>query len=312
MSRLNITKSKYNQLVIDALSQYATQLDSTQIQATESLSPPLTAEKLYSHLNSMAKLFPDKPVGFEIGQQLLKQDLKDKMIKDVNLITLTEQCNVLMKQSNYMTAIQINIFSARMVIKFQRSLSIRYSSETVDNLLLGYFVGFLQYCAGSRFTASSIIVHSVNPINVLKEFDSLIHSASHNKDLSLNFPISWVLENSQEEDSDLGSIIGLESIRQVCRHNLSDPNWSLTRLAHHFHISVRHLQRTIQSHGTTFRQLMTEERLEKIKVMIVNHLPQQEICIQTAFASPSSLGRFFKQQMGETLRQYQVKTCGSS
>lgn len=84
-------------------------------------------------------------------------------------------------------------------------------------------------------------------------------------------------------------------ISSLVSQNLSSP-WSATQVAQELNISVSTLKRKLKEHDLTFRQLLTQQRMEKaMKLLQENKYAIAEIALACGYESPSRFAARFRQ-----------------
>ena len=97
----------------------------------------------------------------------------------------------------------------------------------------------------------------------------------------------------------------LIKIQKALAHNLSSGNLQLESLARQFGKSCRSLQREIQAHGITYRELLDTVRRDRaLSLLRENELPVKEIAARLNFSEASSFCCAFHRWTGKWPIQY--------
>lgn len=79
----------------------------------------------------------------------------------------------------------------------------------------------------------------------------------------------------------------------------------IEQLAHHFHLSIRSLQRKLTHENIIYRQLLEQLRMQVcLQLLKKQKLTFTEIALHLGYADQSSLGRAFKKKYGTSLKQF--------
>ncbi|MBH8551208.1 AraC family transcriptional regulator [Nostocaceae cyanobacterium CENA357] len=94
---------------------------------------------------------------------------------------------------------------------------------------------------------------------------------------------------------------------QAISHHLKGEVPSLKTIAHSLAISVRNLQRELQTEGTSYQQLLDATRKElALRHLKTTDTPIHDVAFLLGFSEPSAFHRAFKRWTGKTPRAYQA------
>jgi AraC-like DNA-binding protein len=94
------------------------------------------------------------------------------------------------------------------------------------------------------------------------------------------------------------------SVVRTITHQLKGEVPSIEAIARSMAISVRHLQRQLQTEGTSYQQLLDETRKELALRHLSNFDPVHDVAFLLGFSEPSAFHRAFKRWTGKTPRAY--------
>ncbi len=84
--------------------------------------------------------------------------------------------------------------------------------------------------------------------------------------------------------------------------------WDADSIAAELHISVRTLQRRVESEGTSYSEILDRVRREKALELIETDLPLREIAVRCGLSSPRSLIRAFRRWTGSTPSEHRKRS----
>lgn len=82
-------------------------------------------------------------------------------------------------------------------------------------------------------------------------------------------------------------------------------------VAEHFHISARTLNRHLQKENTSLKQIVTECRIEKAKVLLKGNMSIEQIAQKLGLSGRRTLDRIFIKHTNSSPAQYRAKAYGS-
>ena len=97
-------------------------------------------------------------------------------------------------------------------------------------------------------------------------------------------------------------------VNAYIRRNHADPSLTPERAAADHRISARYLRKIFQFHGTTFGQILREERLRQAQFLIIGSrhrgtINLGEVAYRCGFASQSNLSNSYKKRFGISPRR---------
>jgi AraC-like DNA-binding protein len=144
------------------------------------------------------------------------------------------------------------------------------------------------------------------------EFGNLYHQqAKIVFDSTLQLLFS-VLEGERFCNNCPTAITNLSAICAYINENLDDLNLSISSLASHFEISVRHLHRLFHNEETTLAGYILRKRLDRCSQELSSSVYRSqritEIAYKWGFNDSSTFSKIFKREIGLTPREYRKKT----
>ncbi|MDN2482871.1 helix-turn-helix domain-containing protein [Vibrio agarivorans] len=280
------------------------------MQSTQHLdSSALHADTLYQYLDNVNSILGEPYFGYDLGKTLYEQDYSTHAPKGGFLQNAIERCGMMAKLSNYAT-FHFDIINDRLIIRVERTQSIRQSTQIIDELIAGYLLCLLKETGEDYFKPNSILVTADSelcfPLGVVTVRSNDKEKSNH---LSINIPLNWALRSNTVARFAEKKVqtTSLDTIRLHCRENLSNPQWGIDTLAEACNLSKRSLQRLLSQHNVTYTNIMNKERLITIKSALQSGACFEEIASISGFRNVSSLNRFFKAQTQCTLTAFLAK-----
>jgi AraC family transcriptional regulator, positive regulator of tynA and feaB len=107
-----------------------------------------------------------------------------------------------------------------------------------------------------------------------------------------------------------------KDILAFIQKNLSNPDLTSGSVAHGCGISSRYLYHILQTHGTSFADVMWEKRLERTRNWLtapnMSHVTIAEIAYMAGFKSPAHFSRMFKRMTNATPRDFRESAATST
>jgi AraC family transcriptional regulator, positive regulator of tynA and feaB len=107
----------------------------------------------------------------------------------------------------------------------------------------------------------------------------------------------------------------LKKIREVMRHNLSDPDLDCARIAAEVGLSVRQVHAVFSTSGKTLMRHIWEERLDRIAAELANpaiaYKPVSAIAFDWGFNEAAHFSRQFRARFGMPPSKYREQQLAS-
>ncbi len=142
---------------------------------------------------------------------------------------------------------------------------------------------------------------------------------SKNGRMKLSFPAAWLVADLRREwevestvlpddQKDLVREFGVERIRQLVSNAISRGDVDLSAIASSLGMSKRKLQRTLSSHGMSFKKLLQEERLRySSDLLSTTQQNMKKIAGACGFSSSQALAKSFRATFGMSPSEYRQK-----
>ncbi|UTT86220.1 helix-turn-helix domain-containing protein [Vibrio pelagius] len=315
MATLHITQSRYKLRIANHCRHIVeSKLGYTQafqdLERAASLNKTHYAETIYKFIESVSELLGEDDLGFTLGVKLFEEDHDDGKLNRQFLTSIVQVFANNTVTSNY-ASYHIDIVSDRLVVGLIRQKAIRHTSRYIDEIFFGYFISMLRHYA-PEYSPTKVIAQSRSSLLIPDEQRIRLQVMNGRYDVSINIPIYWVPDLSIDQggvkpivDARSVEVEGsLETIRALCKSHVTDPYWSVNKLAEECHLSVRTLQRLLSTKKVNFRGLMLEEKLNYAMQKLDEASNPKEVASELGFSDVTAFGRFFKKKSGKTITDY--------
>ena len=315
MATLHITQSRYKLRIANHCRHIVeSKLGYTQafqdLERAASLNKTHYAETIYKFIESVSELLGEDDLGFTLGVKLFEEDHDDGKLNRQFLTSIVQVFANNTVTSNY-ASYHIDIVSDRLVVGLIRQKAVRHTSRYIDEIFFGYFISMLRHYA-PEYSPTKVIAQSRSSLLIPDEQRIRLQVMNGRYDVSINIPIYWVPDLSIDQggvkpivDARSVEVEGsLETIRALCKSHVTDPYWSVNKLAEECHLSVRTLQRLLSTKKVNFRGLMLEEKLNYAMQKLDEASNPKEVASELGFSDVTAFGRFFKKKSGKTITDY--------
>lgn len=275
----------------------------------------LPASAYYALLEVMTQQLGDQHFPARAGVFIARSGLpvlRDARNHSSTISEFLVRLQILFRKTVTNAVYELSSDGVRACIRLKRTGAANASTEKVDALNAAAFVTFFcdevedRTLAGLFATLPDL---SYMPPDIL---DRTALMRSRHGGMEISYPAEWLLKpirhhwrgQGQSIDgfsSEKGSQSAISMLEKRIRSRLGHSPVLLSDLASDLGISVRQLQRLLKASGTSFREVLAQQRLEASRHLLrsTEHAIQT-IAVECGFASPQTFSRAFSNAFGQS------------
>lgn len=312
-------------VVTNVLRCYAAQGGDTDAVCEEAGLPPpseitpskiLPAERYYAMLNVMTERLGDPYFPARAGELQARQGitaLVEARRESGTLGDFLTRILLLYRNATSHARYELQDDGARAVIRLRRNFVSTVPTGNIDVMNAVAFVTlFLDTVGWDKVEDLTVSVSDPKKIPATILPAKPIQS-SGNEPMSIAFPPDWLLQTLPGEwevafEDALGrggdgiDPLDIETLRRMVLDRIGSSGIEISAVARDLGMSVRQLQRFLNTAQTSFRKLVHEARLSRARQLIADDPKRsiKDVAFECGFSTSQSLSRSFKRQFGES------------
>lgn len=281
----------------------------------------LPASAYYALLEEMTRQLGDPEFPARAGMAIARSGLP--VLRDARNVSATiaeflVRLQIVFRKTVTNAIYELSSDGVRAVLRLRRTGAADVSTVKVDALNAAAFVTiFRDEIEGGHLAGlnASVPDPSFMPREIL---DRSALMRSRHGGMEISFPSEWLLKpirrrwRGQGQDVDrisgeMGSLSAIAFLEERIRSRLSHGSVLLPDLAADLGTSVRQLQRALQASGTSFRQMLVQQRLGMSRTLLeTTDDPIRKIALDCGFASPQAFARAFSNAFGQSPSRFRA------